>query len=396
MDKLKVIVVVIILVAAVFSAIIVDGSTRQHPSEVVWQRRRIDDYSINDQGAFSISENVMFVGARSFPERMARDELVIAVDMDENELLWNHSHHEPTSRIFSVCSNEDKVFSSCHSGQIIAADIETGELIWNYTHPADYTLSWAIQSTEERVYTGWRHSELIAFDEETGEIMWNHTLHQDDILDIYVEDDVVYTASEKVMATDAETGDELWTYSLQNGEPARVFVKETTLYIGSTEGELIAYDLEKEERIWSSSHHDDNDDWITSITSIDGGNGKVYTGSGGPSVIAVDAEDGEKIWDHQYHGEYTGGSSPHIAGIEVVEDEIYSACGARRMIVVEDEGGITTGVSRTFSIISSAISTVLADYWFPTLLIAVAVGGVIALIVGEDKIDFGGKGPNTR
>jgi len=372
-------VVVVLILSAISTALVIEGRKREDPSTVVWEAESWDDFAMSGS-EFFISDGVLYGGGGYLQRGFRESGHVIAVDLEEDELLWNHDHHMPTGRINSVHVTDGIVYSGCYSGGVVVADAEHGELLWNHSYH-DY-LVWSVHSSDNAVYSGCRDGLVIAAEEDSGEKLWEHTFHDSSIFSVYSYEGIVYSSSGdgSVVAVDAESGEMQWRHQHHEASVGSLYVVENIVYSGSGEGELIAYDAERQEKLWSRSHHDE------SVSSIYLKDGIVYSGGGDGYVIAADSSDGEKLWSHSYHKESTSRrswrtSSDSIISIQVVEDEVYSLDNNGNALAVEKEGSLTLGISRTWS---SFLATA-SDHLGVIVLILAIILGAVGLLWGKHR-----------
>ncbi len=375
----------LIVIGAISTVLIVEGSKRENPSAVVWEERKWDGYAFNRFGKIFISDGVVYGGAVELGPPFSIEGQVIAVDIDNNELLWNHSHHGPSQHsiaIYSVFVSEGIVYSGDQHGNVTAADADTGEKIWsNSFHEGKYiTRIESIHVCQGMIFTASRNGTVVCADTETGEKYWMHEHHNESVSSVHAEDGVVYSSSldGNVTAADADTGEKIWNRELHDVSASSLHIQHGELYSGGYD-ELIAFDVEKEEILWSHSYHEGH------VLSIHAENGFVYSGGRDGYVTAVDSSDGEKVWQHRYHTDNLKSSgwsfNDGIYSIQAVDGTIYSHCSKHYVLSVENEGGLKLGIFRAWIGFVRRVEDNLGAIFF-ILLIVIAI---IGLIFGKPK-----------
>lgn len=384
LNKTTVIITVMVLILASISIVlVVEGKKREDPGEVVWESKRYGDFALDNEGDFHISDGVLYGSAVHYDEiNYPRQGQVIAVDLEEDEVLWNHSYHAPPQYnlwIPSIFVSNDTVYSGDQHGNVTAADAKTGEKIWtNSFHEGNYiTRINSLHVSDGRLFTASRNKTVAAVDSDTGEKLWMHEHHNDEVTSVHAEGGTVYSVSRdgSVISADAETGEKIWDHRLHDNPVNSLFLQDGTVYTGGDEGELIAFDAEQEKKIWSHTYHDDR------ILSIHVDDGIVYSGSADVSVIAVDNENGGKLWRYRYHEESYGFSYEGVDSIQSVNGKVYSSHEEGRLIAVEKEGHLTLGISRTLT----EFWSIIMEY-FGWIIISITIAlAIVALLFGKSR-----------
>ncbi len=377
-----ILIAVILVVGAVSTVLVVDGRKREDPSDVVWEGVMYDGFKLKLSWDFSIFENTLYVPAN-------RGSDIIAVDIEDDELLWNYSYDYRLT-FNSISEEQGLIYVGSTAGEVLALDTETGEKQWNHTHKWGHPdlgqeIS-SVFSSDNIVFSASPDGTVIAADARTGEELWQKKYHDKRVNSIYSYDGVVYTGSSdgSITAVDEQNGEKLWSNSYQDAEVWSLYVQDGVIYSGLSDGTLTAYDTESREEIWSRSHHSDT------IYSVHAGEDMVYSGCSNATVIAASLEDGEKIWMHDFHNERSSRQNwaNGVFSIQVVDEKVYSLDNSR-CIAVEKEGSLTLGVSRSLSAFGGALSSYIVepilDHWLIFLLILAGIGSSIALLVGEDE-----------
>jgi len=376
-----ILIVAILIIGSLTTILMVEGNKRADPGEVTWESKLFEDYGINRHGVFFISDDVIYGGAAERDFGSPIDGQVIAVDLETDELLWNHSHHVPTGHslvITSVYESDGVVYTGSYDGILVAADASTGERIWNISRHRGRGWHGAIRSIdvfEDMVFTASSDESVAVTDAETGELLWNHTHHDGGVFSVQYSDGVVYSTCFEgdIIAADRDTGELLWRRSHDQGWYPSLYVEDGVMYTGCTAGESIALDLEDKEIIWSRTHHGDR------ILGLHVDDGIIYSGAFDGYVIASDSSNGEEIWRHRYQKERDGRTyRGEILSVQAYEGNVYSSDSAGTVIAVEQEGNLLLGISRTLSGFWEAHSGTL----FITLIIALVA---IALIFGKTR-----------
>lgn len=390
--KTKAILIVLILVGASTSTILlIEGSKREDPGTVVWESKNWGDFSLDGNGDIFVSDGVLYGSAVHYERGYGVSGQVIAVDLEEDELLWNHSYHgsgRHSIPIYSIFEFNGIVYSGDQHGNVTAVDAETGKKIWrNSFHEGRYIGSVnSLHVSNGMIFSASDNETVVGADTESGEKCWRHKYHNGSVFSVHAEDGKVYSTSGdgKVTAVDAETGARLWDHNLHNESVVSLYVHDGIVYSGSLDNELIAYDTEEEDILWSHSHHDG------SVSTIDVKNGIVYSGGADGYVIAADTSDGKKIWQHRRHREKlrisNWGIGDAIHSIQVEDGKVYSQCNNGDVLAVENEGSLTIGVSRTLASFWSWIQKNLIWMVLSIAIIIVAVGILIVKSGGWTRI----------
>ncbi len=376
--SLTIVIVFLLIITSFTVVLIIDGRNRQDPSEVVW-RSEYDQYTISSTWDHFIDENESILYAPARESAMSRAGTMMAIDLENDEILWTHTYHHYF--IPSVSGTEDLLISGGRDGEVIAVDAETGEKVWYQEFHTEYENENYVYSThvhDNTVLTGSNEGSVVAAEVCSGEELWRHTYHQESVLSVYGYEGIIYSACNDghLIATDAETGEELRTYSYHEDQVSELYVEEGIIYSASGDG-VIAYDIEKEEKLWSYNHN------LEGFHSIHVEDEVVYSGGVEGLVIALEAENGDEIWDHDYH------LPGYVHSIQVLDGTIYSMGHNDGILAVEHEGSLITGISRSLSAFGGVLSTYvispLREYWLIFLIIGGFIGSGLALFIGEAK-----------
>lgn len=388
--KTWVIILVFVLILAGISTIIaLGGSNRKDPGEVTEKINKKygeeENFYIDNDGEFQISNGILYAAARRSQNGYGVQGHIIAIDIDSDELIWNHSHHGPPKRtvwISSIFVSNDMVYSGDQHGNVVAADVETGEKIWrNSLHEGNYTTRInSLFVSDRTVYTASRNGTVAAADAETGERIWMHRYHNDSVMSVHAEDGTVYSVSGdgNVTAVSAKGGERIWTHQLHDDWVYSVYVHDKVVYSGDRDGKLIAYDAVDKKKLWSHTHHGDVPYHDDSVLSIHVNDGVVYSGSADVSVVAASSENGEKLWRHRYHDASNGFSYEGVRSIQYVDGEIYSLHDAGCLISVEKEGSLTLGILR---LLADVRATFMSYFRIVVLTIAIGIAIISTFII---------------
>lgn len=391
LNKTWVIILVLVLIlASSFTFIVVGGRNREDPGRVMRKiERRYGEegnFYIDNDCEFHISDGVLYAAAKNVEKGYGVPGYVFALDLESDEIIWNHSHHGPPKRsvrILSIFVSNGTVYSGDVHGNVVASDAETGEKLWgNSLHEGDYTTRInSLYVYDGMVFTASGNKTVAATDGETGEKIWMHRYHDQSVFSVHAKDKTVYSASGdgNVTAVSAKNGERIWTHQLHDSGVHSLYVQDGVVYSGDRNGKLIAYNPEKEEKIWAHTYHGGIPSHDDSILSIHVDNRVVYSGSSDVTVVAASSENGEKLWRHRYHDANYGFSFEGVSSIQSVDGELYSLHNAGYLISVEKEGSLTLGVLR---VLTSFWLIIEQNYGWIILFI-VLVGAGIGLIIGK-------------
>jgi len=371
------------LIISIFSAVLlVRGRENSHPGPIVWEETRIEDHYIGGLSHFDLDDNMLY----SNPQRNQ----LIAVDLEDEEVLWSHDHHYiyqdsiVNETITAISKYEDVVYIGDRIGNVASIDAENGEEIWqNRIHIGEVR---SLDLSENRLFTGGGDGEgrgVRAVDIETGEEVMNHT-HGGGAYSVHVENGVVYSAeANKIIAADVETGEKIWEHSYHGNDAFTLAVEDDTVYSGGSD-EIIAYDAEKEEKIWEHTHHTERQTTREGrgINTIQIDEDVVYSGCGNGEIVAAEKETGEEGWTFDH--------SSYVRTIQTTDDDIYISgrspnYSLHSITIREKEGGLFLGMSRTLSSwVESVLSALANNLWWVTLGLLL-IGSIVGIFLLPPK-----------
>jgi outer membrane protein assembly factor BamB len=244
------------------------------------------------------AEGLVYVGTA--------DNLVLALDSDNGELVWQF---KAKHSIWSTPTYEDGVlYVGSLDKNIYALDAETGVLLWEQLLAG--SVSGAIAVGEELLYVGSFDKQLHALDKDTGEIQWEVPEQgtEDWIWASPVLTDEIVIFSDKkgnVFAVEAATGNSIWDAQILGdvvGSPVVsngiVFVASAGQLNNGTEdnirrGALVALDVETGDELW----REETSSPIYTTPVFVNESVVVALPSGGADLLIVfNQTDGDEIW----------------------------------------------------------------------------------------------------
>lgn len=141
--------------------------------------------------------------------------------------------------------------------------------------------------------------ELVALDPETGERRWTIPVPGRP-WSVVVADGIAYALAGRdhdddgptVVAVDLDSREILWRRTPGSSPRSLAAVREDVLVVGTSEGTVLALDVESGERIWETRVNEDYQVWSSPTIAGD----TVYVGSEDGTVVALDCNSGVEVW----------------------------------------------------------------------------------------------------
>lgn len=251
------------------SPALVDGWGEEGP-KVLWKREIGDGYS-----SIMVKDGELFTSFREGDE-----EIVVALEADTGEFLWEHAapagRYPDMERRFGEGPNstplilEDRLVSIDIAGYLRCLDLASGDLLWDLDLHAAFGRS---KRLEEYGYSGIpllydgkilalvggdKHG-VVALDPEDGSLVWGSepfpvSYAPPVILPIHGKDQIVLFAPKEILGLDPGNGVVLWRFPVvcgsQNNLTTAVLCEDEKLWVASQfEGATRLLELIEEEGV---------------------------------------------------------------------------------------------------------------------------------------------------
>jgi outer membrane protein assembly factor BamB len=218
-------------------------------------------------------------------------------------------------------------------GALMKVDASTGKLAWEARLPSFADRSMTLSGKTLLVSTA--DQTLMAFDFSTGQPLWNYDAGRPEGLALrsaappLVNGGLVFygTSAGDVHAIALETGKLAWQYSGGFAEArfhdvvGALAVFNNMLLVTRNDGVVVAVDFRGEERakLWEAR--------LSSVTSSDFHDGRIYVGGFNGDVIAIDAMTGQQLWRVQ--------TGQPIGALTIADRRLFS-CGSNGRVTAID------------------------------------------------------------
>ena len=238
-----------------------------------------------------VSGDVVYVGASC-----AAPPNFYAIDKDSGDLLWGF--RADTGVASSPTVLEDIVLGTSLGGEVFALAKDTGDLLWSVA------LEEAITSRPlvigDSIIVGSRRGTLLSIEKQSGHVLWEQALdglifYEPVLNDNQLIVDSGILESSRITAHDLETGKKLWEKNFDYPIGSRMIVRNKETMFFSNDERLVEFDLNHR----SPEVVYEFEDFVYSISVVD--DDLVLVGVE-TDLVLFDLERREKVWTFSTEG----------------------------------------------------------------------------------------------
>ena len=226
---------------------------RAGSGEPIWQHRMADDQDESSpvHADILVTQDVVFAATLAGT--------VEGLDIGTGETLWRYQAEDAVEG--ALAYEGDRLFFMDAREILYALDANTGELLWRYQRrtPEYFTIKGAGAPVVDGdvVYCGFADGNLAALQIDSGELVWITDLGNDEgeftdvDAPVVVDEEVIYAASYSggLYALSRYEGLVQWRAPIS--EIASFVKRGRMLYVASTQGKVMALDLDTRQMTWS-------------------------------------------------------------------------------------------------------------------------------------------------
>jgi outer membrane protein assembly factor BamB len=252
------------------------------------------------------------VGSGEFVYLAFRDGSLLKVRVATGKVEWTASLDSYANRKM-IPAGSDRWIVATATGSLYALDSQTGKVAWSAKlgTPNELTLRGLAAPVfiNNRVYVGSPEGEVLAFGTDTGDLLWKrdpcpnapvaaHPFR--DILGtmLLVQDQhLLLTRNDGFVGTLSLDGasHEAWIPISSDTHATTSYFRENRYYVGTLEGKVLAFDIEKKTQLWS---HDVG--YIP--TSLMAGERQLYVIGTDGKIACLSLRDGSTQWTEDLEG----------------------------------------------------------------------------------------------
>jgi len=211
----------------------------------------------------------------------------------------------------------------------------------------------------DTVAAGYADYQVRAFDLSDGSPAWQYELDTLPVAVVARPDSFIVSGPGRTERLSAADGTVVWSLGLGAGYGGELLVTANAAYLGSSEGEVAAFDPESGQLLWSV---DPNPASAGAVVGRPGGlEGVLYAAFSDGVVVAIDATSGELIWTRDMGSALSAGPVVRSDGIYVATVDGHAAVLARGDGTVAGQSSIDAAFATDAIDTGSAVLWVASD-----------------------------------
>ena len=310
LSKNRALMIAFTLVISMLLVLLTFWSTIFTVSKVPQSRHMTTTSGYHDLVDMSVTQGAVYINAP--------DGTVNALRTSDGSLLWRYSATVPGHAMahLVVVQNIMYLISQNGSGDAVVEALHgrNGSHIWSFTQPSLSILDMEVE--DGIVYAYSSNAVLYALRATDGVLLWQRLVGISDLLSSFlvVEHGVAYInfQNHTLRAIQERNGSLLWSFHDTTGERVSkiILVKNDVTYINGEDGSVIALRASTGTLLWHYLPNVKERSWFAAI-----GDGRVYVYSQGNTIKALRTSDGSVLWNYHAGGEV---AEPPQADGEVV------------------------------------------------------------------------------